>query len=114
PPMWKLIDTPIDSYARQTAHHAVQQLAKMDFRQHGAYGDEQERVPYYRFSEEGQQVFYQWWGELEAILRTQEDEPVVLEHLGKYRSLMPSLALIFHLLELASGSSPASSQVSAH
>lgn len=113
PSMWKLIDTPIDSYARQTAHHAVQQLARMDFRQHGAYGDEQERVPYYRFSDEGQQVFYQWWEELETILRTQEDEPVVLEHLGKYRSLMPSLALIFHLLELASSSSPVSSQVSA-
>lgn len=113
PPTWKLVDTPINSFARQTAHHAVQRLATMDFRQHGAYGDEQERVPYYRFGEEGQQVFYQWWGELEAILRTQEDEPVVLEHLGKYRSLMPSLALIFHLLELASGSSPASSQVSA-
>jgi hypothetical protein len=36
-----------------------------------------------------------------------EDEPVVLEHLGKYRSLMPSLALIFHLIDSADGSAAA-------
>ncbi len=32
-----------------------------------------------------------------------DDDPIILEHLGKYRSLMPSLALIFHLIEIADG-----------
>lgn len=104
PRTWKLIDRSIDIYARQTAHHAVQQLADMDFRQYGAYGDESERVPYYRFSDEGQVVFNEFLTDLETKLRAKDDEPVILEHLGKYRSLMPSLALIFHLLELASSS----------
>lgn len=113
PSMWALTDTPINTSARQTAHNVVQRLAGMDFRQYGAVGDEGERIPYYRFDDEGQQIFYQWWGELEAKLRRQEDEPVVLEHLGKYRSLMPSLALIFHAVHLASNPSQPPHQVSA-
>lgn len=36
----------------------------------------------------------------------------MLEHLGKFRSLMPSLALIFHLLELANAGHGATGQVS--
>jgi Protein of unknown function (DUF3987) len=31
------------------------------------------------------------------------DNPLMLEHLGKYRSLLPTLALIFHCIELADG-----------
>ncbi len=113
PATWVLIDTPINSSARQIAHEAVKRLAAIDFRQYGAYGDEGEKIPYFRFDDEGQQVFYQWWGELETKLRTQDDEPVVLEHLGKYRSLMPSLALIYHLLDIASNPSRSPGQISA-
>lgn len=113
PATWTLVDTPINTVARQIAQDMIQRLVVMDFRQYGAFGDEGERVPYYRFDEEGQQVFYEWWRELETKLRSQEDEPILLEHLGKYRSLMPSLALIFHLLEVASAPSQAPRQVSA-
>src|SRR4030095_6970325 len=38
---------------------------------------------------------------LETRLRRDDDDPVMQEHLAKYRSLMPSLALIFHLLTVA-------------
>ena len=34
---------------------------------------------------------------------TSEEEPILLEHFAKYRKLMPSLALIFHLINVASG-----------
>ncbi|MBA2410732.1 MAG: hypothetical protein H0V62_13560 [Gammaproteobacteria bacterium] len=47
-------------------------------------------------------LFYEWLADLQEKLQG-DDEPVVLEHLGKYRSLMPSLALIFHLIEIADG-----------
>ena len=58
--------------------------------------------PYLRFSVEGQEVFKQWLSWLETRKLTNRDEhPVILEHLAKYRSLMPSLALIFHLIEVA-------------
>lgn len=113
PATWTLVDTPINTSARQVAQDTIKRLAEMDFRQYGAFGDEGDRVPYYRFDGEGQQVFYEWWQELESKLRSQEDEPVLLEHLGKYRSLMPSLALIFHLLEVASTPFQAPRQVPA-
>ncbi|MDD1608126.1 MAG: DUF3987 domain-containing protein, partial [Methylococcaceae bacterium] len=31
------------------------------------------------------------------------DNPLMIEHLSKYRSLMPSLALIFHCIDIADG-----------
>ncbi len=44
-------------------------------------------------------------GELEAKLRNEDLSEVLVSHLAKYRSLMPSLALIFHLIDTAGGSS---------
>lgn len=55
-----------------------------------------------RFDEKAQVVFDEWYNELMTKLEGDE-HPVILEHLGKYRSLMPSLALIFHLIECADG-----------
>jgi Protein of unknown function (DUF3987) len=52
-----------------------------------------------RFADEAQEVFDQWRDELEIRLRTTELPPPLESHLAKYRSLMPSLALIFHLIE---------------
>jgi hypothetical protein len=104
PKTWTLIDTPIHATARATAYRVIEQLASMDFRRYGAFGDEGEGIPYYRFDEAAQHVFYEWLEKLESTLRSGDDEPVILEHLGKYRSLMPSLALIFHLLTLANES----------
>ncbi|MEO7859197.1 MAG: DUF3987 domain-containing protein, partial [Nitrospirales bacterium] len=112
PATWRLMDTPVNAAARQTAYDVVKQLASMDFAQHGAYQSEVERLPYYRFDEAGQAVFYEWLSKLEGKLRVGDDEPVVLEHLGKYRSLMPSLALIFHLLSVADGKPRTCLQVS--
>jgi hypothetical protein len=100
-PTWTLIDRPIDAAAKRAAFQAVERLATMDFRQVGAFAEEGQ-TPYFRFADDAQEVFNLWLTELEAKLRTDE-EPVLQEHFGKYRSLMPSLALIFHLLNLAHG-----------
>jgi hypothetical protein len=100
---WQFIDTPINSLAKQQAYRAVERLASMDFRQAGAFGEDGQRIPYYRFDEAAQSVFNEWLPELETKLRQYDDEPILLEHLGKYRSLMPALALLFHLLDLADG-----------
>ena len=98
-PDWTLIDRPIHAGARQAAFHAVERLATMDFRQVGTFAEEGQ-TPYFRFADDAQGVFNDWLTELEAKLRTDE-EPVLQEHFGKYRSLMPSLALQFHVLNLA-------------
>jgi hypothetical protein len=100
PGPWELVDTPVDVKAKQTTCEVMVRVASMDVRQYSAYGDEGQR-PYYRFDPAGQGVFYDWLRALELKLRTGDDEPVIQEHLSKYRSLMPSLALIFHLVTVA-------------
>ena len=110
PRTWKLIDTLVNAQAKEQAYRVVERLASMDFRQHGAFGEEDQRIPYYRFDEDAQAVFNEWLTDLEIKLRQVDDEPVLIEHLGKYRSLMPALALLFHVLSLADGQP--SSQVS--
>ncbi len=59
-----------------------------------------ENKPYLRFAPDAQEVFKIWLTDLQINKLTNEDDhPVILEHLAKYRSLMPSLALIFHIIE---------------
>ena len=73
----------------------------MDLTEYGAI-QEENKIPYFRFTHEAQEVFNQWLTELQASLQT-EDNSLMVEHLGKYRSLMPSLALVFHLVQVADG-----------
>lgn len=57
-----------------------------------------------RFSEDAQLFFDDWRANLEHNLRSDYYEHPALEaHFAKYRSLFPSLALIFHLIEFAAG-----------
>jgi putative DNA primase/helicase len=52
-----------------------------------------------RFATDAQELFIEWLAELEAKIRGDELHPALISHLSKYRSLMPSLALLFHLAE---------------
>lgn len=52
-------------------------------------------VPAIRFSSEGQQIFNLWREKLESRIRSGDLSSSMEAHLAKYRSLMPSLALIF-------------------
>jgi uncharacterized protein DUF3987 len=65
----------------------------------------EEGIPAVRFTDEAQEVFDRWRAELEAKLHTEELHPALESHLAKYRSLMPSLALIFYLIEHVDGTS---------
>ena len=60
-------------------------------------------VPYLRFSNEGQAIFEKWIKDLQTKIEDDDTHPVIVSHLAKYRSLMPSLALIFHLVDYADG-----------
>jgi hypothetical protein len=52
-----------------------------------------------------QQLFDKWRTNLEERLRADgmRNTPAFESHLSKYRSLMPSLALVFHLIDLVDG-----------
>lgn len=98
---WALVDRKPNEEAREQAFGIMKILAEMDFSDQGAYFEEKSQIPYFHFDHEAQGVFYEWLTELEHKLRNQPDEPLIIEHLTKYRKLMPSLALIFHLINLA-------------
>jgi hypothetical protein len=104
---WRLVDREPDRRAR---HRAFAVFRTLDQGQYGLPRSGDEEIPAYRFDPDAQLLFYTWWSELEHRLRTPvaESEPAFTSHLAKYRSLMPSLALLFHLLEIAdSGTSGA-------
>lgn len=65
--------------------------------------DEPDSIPYLRFDPAAQPEFDAWRGRLEVRLRANELPSGVESHLAKYRSLIPSLALLFHLANGQSG-----------
>ena len=74
----------------------------MDFRELDGVQSEGDGIPYMKFTDEAQELFEEWIKELETKKLNTSDESLPLkEHFGKYRSLMPSLSLIFHLLDIA-------------
>lgn len=56
-------------------------------------------IPFLRFTDEAQEVFDAWRGELERNLRSDREPAFFCSHLAKYRSLVPSIALLIHLAE---------------
>ncbi len=101
PKTWQNIDRWPDTKHKNLAHEIFKQLTGEI---PGVTADEEEGIPYLRFSQAGQVVFDEWRFKLENRLRGDHNLPAALEsHLGKYRSLMPSLALIFHLIDVVSG-----------
>lgn len=107
PDTWQLIDDHPNTTEKTRAYDLLKVLADADFTQWGAEQGEYDQFPSMRFSEQGQTVFNDWLTELHTRKLATEDNPLICEHLGKYRSLMPSLALIIHLIDVADGASPA-------
>ena len=57
------------------------------------------QAPTFRFDQQAQELFVAWVTELEGKLRGIGLHPALVSHLAKYRSLMPSLAVLFHLAD---------------
>jgi len=97
----------VDRFPNKEARESVTKLAeKMDGLKPFEIGTEQDPyggVPFLRFDDEAQALFSEWRGELEKRLRSGEDHPAIVSHLSKYRKLIPSLALLFHLCDIGHG-----------
>lgn len=99
---WEYVDETPDKAATKRVIEIAQVLANTDFVSLGAEREGEGGTPYFRFGESAQQLFIKWLSSLESQIR-QIENPVIAEHLGKYRKLIPALALIFHLVDLADG-----------
>ena len=97
---WTNIDRWPDSQARQQAYEVFTRLNKLTAADIHAEPDEDlDGIPYVRFSSEAQEIFDEWRKKLEWRLRQTHEHPAIEAHLAKYRSLIPSLALLIHLAD---------------
>ncbi|UTV79784.1 DUF3987 domain-containing protein [Acidithiobacillus sp. YTS05] len=90
---WRNVDRWPDTEAKQGVWGIFERLADLTA---PTVDDE---PPALRFDEEGQKVFDGWRTELEARLRVEDLSAVLESHMAKYRSLVPSIALLSHLVE---------------
>lgn len=98
------VDARPNNKARQAAHAVVEQISKTNFKDYGALEDPEREgsAPFYRFDDQAQQFFFEWYHDLQQKM-SRCDDSVIEQHLSKYQSLMPSLALIFHVIAIANG-----------
>ena len=107
PAGWRNVDRWPDTEAKNRAYEVFKRLDALNPKNVGVSGED-EGIRTVRFTEEAQEVFNKWRDDLEVKLRTVEFPPALESHLAKYRSLMPSLALVFQLIAFVDGSSEAS------
>lgn len=95
---WRNIDRSPDQQARELINALMLRLDGM--------GTDPNSIPVLRFDEPAQLMFDVWRERLEARLRDDSEHPTTEAHLAKYRSLVPSLALLIHLAEHSDGPVP--------
>jgi putative DNA primase/helicase len=89
-----------DTSARQRSWELFQRLDALDPAAVGAVREEgDDGVPFLRFTPAAQGLFDTWRVSLEEKVRSGEEHPALESHLAKYRSLVPSLALLIHLAD---------------
>ncbi|MFT0772545.1 YfjI family protein [Psychrobacter aquimaris] len=95
-------DLPPDKESRDAMYSLFETIDNMqlgDFMKYGANPiDEYHKRPYYRFSDEAYPIFMSWYDDLKVKANNAE-HGIIAEHLIKYAKTVPSLALIFHLID---------------
>jgi hypothetical protein len=94
------VDRHPDFAAQQHYENLIKNLADIDPTSVGA-SIAPDNTAYLFFDEEAQITFDEWRETLEERLRDPDSDetPAMLAHLGKYRSLLPKIALILHLAD---------------
>jgi hypothetical protein len=102
---WHNVDRWPDSPARARAAAVYTALDGLTAERVGAVAADGD-IPALHFSSAAQDLFDLWRGDLELRLRSAElaQHPAYEAHVSKYRSLMPALALLHHLVDVVDGS----------
>ena len=90
-PEWSYVDRAPDAASEVQVTRIFRKLVELDA----------DNKVLFRFAPDAQELFMGWLAELEAKVRGNELHPALVSHLSKYRSLMPSLALLFELADRA-------------
>jgi hypothetical protein len=94
------VDKTPDSQAKDKAYAVFKALDQINPIELGCEVDEDTGIPFIGFGDDAQDFFVEWYTALEERLRSGTLSNVMASHLAKYRSLMPSLSLIFHLVNV--------------
>jgi hypothetical protein len=102
---WVNVDRWPETKSRQEAFDAIKLLSELTAEAAGAEPDkfDPDGIPFLHFDDEGQKLFDAFRADLEKRVRNDSEHPVMESHLAKYRSLMPSIALLLHLADGQSG-----------
>jgi Protein of unknown function (DUF3987) len=95
PKTWRNVDRYPDTESKNRVYEVFKKLESLKVNEAAI----DEEVPTLRFEAGAQEVFDAWRDDLEQRLRSEEMAPALEAHVAKYRSLMPSLALLFELID---------------
>jgi putative DNA primase/helicase len=94
PGKWRNVDRWPDTESKRRVLIIFENLTRMIF------PSTDDEIPALRFDADAQNLFDEWREEIEAKI-IDETSSMIEAHLAKYRSLMPSLALLIHLADIA-------------
>jgi putative DNA primase/helicase len=97
---YKHVDRQADIRALNRVRAIVHGLACADFTKGGATIEDDGKIPGIRLDEEAQSTFDDWLIGLENEIRRPKEHALIREHFSKFRSFVPSLALINHLCDV--------------
>jgi putative DNA primase/helicase len=102
PPEYRDVDRYPDAEAKRQAWEVFERLDAIDPEALGASSDEA-TIPFLRFDEAAYERFRDWRKSLEERVRHGNEHPAFESAIAKHRSLVPSLALLFHLADSPRG-----------
>lgn len=101
---WRNVDRTPNFEASQKVEEVFLKLRHLDPVTIGAHvAPLSSRPAYLHFTSEAQEEFDAFRLKLETSLRTGDKHPALESHLAKYRSLVPALALVIHLVDGGTG-----------
>lgn len=102
-----------DFEALENARLVYDQLTKINWLDYGAREPKDRHAKiFFKFSKDAQKLFDEWNAQRKAKMK-REENPIMEQHLGKFKSFMPSLALIFHLIDISLNRNPGDVSVEA-
>ncbi len=96
-------DSGSKSETKTQVYDIMKSLAYADYEvMVGAKNDPDDSIPYFQFDNAAQDIYIEWYNNLKKKEHDESDENIQA-HIGKYYSLLPSLALVFFLIDKVSG-----------
>jgi putative DNA primase/helicase len=100
---WEDIDRPLDiapEWEATSVFHGFENMTNQMLIQNGVKAN-RDGIPTFRFAPDAQARFGEWRYTFEHRLRSGSLTPAFEAHLGKYRKLVPALAVLIHVAEVS-------------